>query len=198
GAFAMTSHLNLGLRHVLPIYPFLFLIVAVSISRAAAAKPRATFAAAMLLAGLLAGETLAAYPNYIPFFNAAAGGPGGGLRILGDSNLDWGQDLPLLADWQAKHPTQRLYFCYFGSADPSFYGIRYINLPSGYFLNPTAQLPDAPGVIAVSATKLQGIHVYPQVLGFYDALRAQRPCEVLGGTIYLYDYPPSSLSPSPP
>jgi hypothetical protein len=190
GSFALTSHLNLGVRHVFPIYPLVFLIIAVYTARAAAIKPRATVAVTFLLAGLLVGECLAAYPNYIPFFNATAGGPRGGLRILGDSNLDWGQDLPLLAEWQAKHPNERLYLCYFGSADPGFYGIRYINLPSGYFMNPTAQLPDRPGVIAISATKLQGIYVYPQIKGLYDELRQSPPREILGGSIYLYDFPP--------
>ena len=50
------------------------------------------------VAGLLAigiiVEALIAYPNYIAHFNFALGGPRGGIELLGDSNLDWGQDLP--------------------------------------------------------------------------------------------------------
>jgi hypothetical protein len=131
--------------------------------------------------------TATAYPHFISFFNVAARPER--LWLLGDSNLDWGQDLPALARWQREHPKERLYLCYFGNADPSFYGIRYINLPSGYFMNPAARLPDKPGVIAVSATKLQGLYVYSDVADFYAALRARRPRQILGGSIYLFDFP---------
>ncbi len=183
GYSAMMTSLNLGLRHILPIYPFLFLLIGIGLARLGMVK-----VVAILAVGLGAATALA-YPNYIPFFNAIA--RPWRLELLSDSNLDWGQDLPTLARWQRRYPNERLYFCYFGSADPSFYGIRYINLPSGYSLNPTAQLPDKPGVIAVSATKLQGLYVYPDVADFYAALRTRQPQQILGGSIYLFDFAPS-------
>jgi hypothetical protein len=192
GAFALGSNLNLGIRHLLPIYPLLFLAAAVMIARFHATKPRVIRAVAALLGITLLLESLAAFPNYIPFFNLAAGGMRNGINLLGDSNLDWGQDLPLLADWQARHPARRLYLCYFGSADPAAYGIRYINLPNGYFLNDSAQFPSAPGTIAVSATKLQGLYVAPDAQPFYATLRARAPKQILGGSLYLYDFPPTS------
>jgi hypothetical protein len=146
----------------------------------------------------LAIETLAAFPNYIAFFNAPSGGSRGGIRLLGDSNLDWGQDLPLLADWQAKHPGVPLYLSYFGAVDPDAYGIDHINIggtannpssrPTGHFANP--------GVFAVSATQLQGIYVVPGATQSYAALRKLRPREVLGGTIYLFDYPFATSRPA--
>ena len=53
-----------------------------------------------LLTIALAAETTFAFPNFIPFFNLFAGGSRGGFRLLSESNLDWGQDLPALAAWQ--------------------------------------------------------------------------------------------------
>lgn len=94
-------------------------------------------------------ETLAGYPDYLAFFNLPSGGSRGGLSLLGDSNLDWGQDLPALADWQRQHPEPTLYLSYSGTADPAAYGIRYINLPGGYPYGPPPQSPRQPGVIAI-------------------------------------------------
>ena len=112
----------------------------------------------------------------------------GGIRLLSDSNLDWGQDLPLLAHWQAAHPNTRLYLCYSGSSDPAAYGVDYINMPKGYFLNPQSQMPDKPGVIAVSAMRLQGVYLEDDLRAYYTSLAKQRPREVLGGSIYLFDF----------
>jgi hypothetical protein len=144
--------------------------------------------AGALLAAGLAAESLAAAPDYLAFFNAAAGGSRGGVRHLGDSNLDWGQDLPLLAAWQARHPDVPLYLAYFGVVDPAFYGIRYRNLPGGYPFGDVPSLPgEGPAVVAISATKLQCIYLGEDLLPFYRRFGRNEPTAVLGGTIYLYD-----------
>jgi hypothetical protein len=139
-------------------------------------------------------ETLSAYPDYLAFFNIAAGGERGGIRFLGDSNLDWGQDLPLLARWQQDHPDLQLYLCYFGTADPRHYGIRYISLPGGYVLDPPPRTLTAPGVIAINTTVLQGIYssTDSDTRAFYAPLRNRQPIDCLGGSIYLYDFSPKS------
>ena len=189
GYSALTSNLNLGIRHVLLLYPFLYLAAAVVLAKVLTESPR-YLPVAYVVALALAVETIIAHPNYIPFFNAAATAWRPGIVLLSDSNLDWGQDLPALARWRRQHPDEKLYLCYFGTADPAVYGIQYTNLPSGYLLEPSVQLPTTPGIIAVSATKLQGMNVHPNVIGFYETLRQLPPREVLNGTIYLYDWPP--------
>jgi hypothetical protein len=137
---------------------------------------------------VLGAETLAAFPNYVAFFNAAAGGSRGGIRFLGDSNLDWGQDLKLLAQWQQDHQNQTLYLAYFGLADPAYYGVTYRNLPGSYQFGPPYEPPRAPGVVAISATHLQGIYQEDDMLRVYRTIGQRlEPIEVLGGTIYLYD-----------
>ena len=82
---------------------------------------------ALLLLGL-AIENAAAYPDYIPFFNVAAGGEQGRARLLSDSNIDWGQDLPAFAQWQWKNPGIPILMYYFGGGDPKYYGIHYYSL----------------------------------------------------------------------
>src|ERR1700728_4879287 len=84
--------------------------------------------AGQLAIGLIT-ETAHAYPNYIPFFNIFCGGPRGGIRLLSESNIDWGQDLPRLAKWQSEHRDRPIYLLYWGSGDPQYYGISYVNLP---------------------------------------------------------------------
>ena len=118
-AIAVRSHLNLGIRHILPVYPFLFLFIGVAAARSWQRWPRAAGTLISLFVIGLAIETLSAFPDFIPFFNVvAAAGSRGGLDLLSDSNIDWGQDLPALARWQGAHPDRPLYLCYFGSSDP--------------------------------------------------------------------------------
>ena len=119
-----------------------------------------------------------------------AGGSRGGFALLGDSNLDWGQDAPLLARWQREHPSEHLYLCYFGPAGQrEYYGIPAVLLPGSIGNGPHLDtLPSDPGVLAISATALQGI--YPSQR-YYEFLMKHKPQEVLGGTIYLFRWPPA-------
>lgn len=189
GCMAITTSLNLGIRHILVIYPFIYILIGVGVARLREVSPRAFRPIVIALALGLAVESLAAFPDYIPFFNAIA--RSSRLRLLSDSNLDWGQDLPALAHWQARHPFERLCLAYFGSTDPATYGIKYVNLPGGYFLGPPPEWvdPRSHGVLAISATRLQGVNMSPRVAGYYAPLRQVAPREILGGSIYLFDLP---------
>ena len=188
---ALFTNLNLGLRHILPIYPYLFITLGWIFSGVwQQRRVAATIIASIVLLGLVS-ETVVAYPNYLAFFNAPSGGARGGLKLLGDSNLDWGQDLPALVRWQHEHPTDRLYLCYFGMADPAQYGLDYVNLPGGFPLSPFADLSAQPGVVAISATDVQGIYLGEQLTHAYQTtLQHEQPFEILNGTIYLYHWPP--------
>jgi hypothetical protein len=185
---SMTSNLNLGIRHVLPVYPFGFVALGTAAAYGWRARPKLAKVVTTVLFTVLGIETLSAFPHYVAFFNVAAGGSRGGINLLGDSNLDWGQDLPLLAQWQQDHPNERLYFAYFGMADPKYYGVTYHNIRGGFFLGPPFEPPRPPGVVAVSATILQGIYLEDDVRRAYNDVRVHlKPIDVLGGTIYLYN-----------
>ena len=188
GTALMASRVSLGLRHALMIYPFVFIALGVAAARARLLFPRRAAAVlAILLAGL-AAETFAAFPDFIPFFNAAS--RPARLALLGDSNLDWGQDLRLLAEWQRRNPGRPLYLAYFGQADPVYYGITCKRFPTTLRGEQGTEVPP-PGervVLAVSATHLQGIYLWNrQTMEFYANLRRERPLEVLGGSIYLFE-----------
>ncbi len=86
--FNLFFHFQIGLRHLLPIFPFLFVFV----SRLAELPRRSLAALAWLLAAAHAASSLRVHPHYLAYFNEAAGGPIQGWRYLIDSNLDWGQD----------------------------------------------------------------------------------------------------------
>ena len=188
GVSAIATNLNLGVRHVLPLYPFLFVALGIGVWRMMCRwAPLGGLLALALLLGLVV-ESAMAWPNYIAFFNTPSGGSRGGVKLLSDSNLDWGQDLPLLRDWQEENPTRKLYLCYFGTADPRFYKLDFTNLPGGWPWMPETVPTQPGGVLAISATNLQGTYFGTQARDFYQSLIAGRdPIQVLGGTIYLYD-----------
>lgn len=188
----MAANLNLGLRHALPVYPFLFIGIGLALGRLWRTGRAAGKILVIVLALGLAAESLAALPDYLPFFNApsiALAGGDGKLELLGDSNLDWGQDLPALAKWQKAHPDEELYLSYFGQADPAWYDIKYHNLPFGFSYGPKPEFPPGPGVIAISASNLQGIYVdrFSPQGQFLISFRKRQPIAILGGgSIYLY------------
>jgi len=187
---AMHSNLNLGIRHVLPVYPFLFILIGIAAARSWQRWPKTVGTLLGILLLGLAVETAAAYPDFIAFFNAAAGGERGGFQLLADSNLDWGQDLPALAGWQRDHPDRQLYLCYFGLADPRTFGIAYVNLPGSFA---PADLPRVPShiqpAVAISATVLQGVANTNIDDSYYDPFRQMQPIAVLGGSIYIFNFP---------
>jgi len=203
-SLALSAKLNLGVRHVLPLLPFLFMLAGVVTARWMVGTKRQAAVAVLLLA--VAIETVVAWPNYLAFFNAPAGSERGGLWLLGDSNLDWGQDLPALADWQRQNPDVRIWLAYFGQADPTRYGVRFINAPTGdngpdqprgidfggYQYAPPGKPFDQTtdwGVLAISATHLQAIYLGDDPYKrFREALRdgTHRPIAVLNGSLYLF------------
>jgi hypothetical protein len=197
-ASAMRSNLNIGVRHVLPVYPLVFIAVGCAAAYAWNHWWRSTRIVIGALGLALMCESLSIFPDYLSFFNAGAGGSAGGFHLLGDSNLDWGQDLKLLAKWQRENPGRLLYLSYFGAADPAYYGVRYVPLRGGYLYDVNPTIPTVPGVIAVSVNNLQGLSMArPDVTPedrmffeqFYRRLAARPPKEILGGSIYLYDWP---------
>jgi hypothetical protein len=99
--------LQIGLRYLLPAFPFLFVFAA----RAAAWRPRSKRAgvAVPLLAAATAVSSLAAHPRYIPYFNELIGGTRNGYRWLTDSNVDWGQDNEFMREVYARQSPVRVW-----------------------------------------------------------------------------------------
>jgi len=176
GATTLLSHLNIGHRHLLPLYPGLFILTGVVAARLLTSAR----GSAALAAGLVALQAWAAasiHPHYLAYFNALAGGPANGYHLLVDSSLDWGQDLPGLRDWLAANnppgPAQaRVYLAYFGSGKPEYYHLRATQLPFVNGFNLAHPYYDmAGGIYCVSATMLQ--EVYSPVRGEFPPEREQ-------------------------
>jgi hypothetical protein len=174
---------------VLAVYPFLFIFLGIVGANALVRvhKP-ARIVVVALLAGLIV-ETYFAYPDFIPFINVAAGGWRSGPDLLGDSNIDWGQDLPALAQWERDHPQYQVFLNYFGFADPRFFEIHYVNLPGSLAPADESPSPSRPRVYAISGTAGQNPWLAEGDRKFYLDLRGQRPLAVLGHCIYLYNPP---------
>ena len=163
GTSSVLSHLNIGERHLMPLYPVLF-ILAGSLGRWFARPLRWP---ALLVAGLIgwhAGESAWIAPHYLAYFNELAGGPAEGHRHLVDSSLDWGQDLPGLKAWldRNQRPGETAYLAYFGTGEPRYYRI---NAKQLAFINGFHEdepyIPLGPGIYCIGATMLE------QVYGLY-------------------------------
>jgi hypothetical protein len=179
---ASASRIQIGERYVLAIYPYLVLIAAAAAARIA---PRwwGRPALAALVTVHAASALLAAPSGYLAYFNLLAGGTSGGHRVLLDSNLDWGQDLPRLATWMRAAGVARVQLAYHGSDDPGRFGITRDDLP-GMHLYPTQPgEPPRRGVVAVSPNLLLG--VYPRLRDPYAALRARAP-DARAGFFFIY------------
>jgi 4-amino-4-deoxy-L-arabinose transferase-like glycosyltransferase len=186
---AMSSNVNVGIRHILPIYPFLYIFLGVAAASCWNSAKRGARLIVTLLAIALAAETAFAFPNFIPFFNLFADGSRGGFRLLSESNIDWGQDLPALAAWQSRHSDRPLYLLYWGSADPRYYGIHYINLPQS--TAPSDQSTPSPGrpVYAFSAVVLTNPFVRAAIPTLFNSIARAKPTAILNGSIYIYNAP---------
>lgn len=185
--------LNIGYRHLLPMLPFLYLFIATSLATRSSLLPLRSS-----LFIFLALSTLLAWPHYIPFFNWLAGDADNRWRVLSDSNIDWGQDLPALAAWAAANQQQEtqqpLYLSYFGTAHPSAYGLDFHALPTWEpgpeqlpaFMQPFNPADPAPGFYAISVTNLQGL-VLGEAHDTFAWFRDREPIARLGGSIFVYE-----------
>lgn len=170
-ALAMTTHIDIGVRYLLPIYPFLIVVIAAVLAEWK--KP-----AAIAVVALLAIESAAIYPDYLAFFNVPSGGPKAGPNYLLDSNIDWGQDYKKLSRYLASHGIRDIRLGFFANVDFAYYGIHADGIPR----NATADTLN--DVVAVSATPLFGQYVGPERFAW---LRARRPMAVIGHSIFVYD-----------
>ncbi|MBI5767230.1 MAG: glycosyltransferase family 39 protein [Verrucomicrobia bacterium] len=186
---AVMEDINLGHRHILPIYPACY-VLAGSAALLVSAWPGRLVAAGLLV--WVAGDTLAIRPNYLAYFGAQAGGAGKGYTHLVDSSLDWGMNLPELKRWLDVHnPDGRepVFLAYFGTDDPECHGIKAHRLP-GFFdwWRPQDRTPPRPGYYAISASLLQGVYTaafgpwsnesertYRTAVQNFETLRRTRP-----------------------
>jgi 4-amino-4-deoxy-L-arabinose transferase-like glycosyltransferase len=182
-AFFSVELRSIGLRYVLPVYPFAFVLA----SRAVTQVRRLRY---LLVLPLLwyPVASLTIWPDYLAYFNELAGGADNGYRYLVDSNLDWGQDLKGLKRFMDSRGIERIYLSYFGTDSPARYGIKYDWLPSYELKNPdpsrtTIDLKRQ-RYLAISVTNLQGVYMEPNTM--YRWLDRYTPVAKIGHSIFVY------------
>src|SRR3989304_1695816 len=155
------QHINIGLRHILPIYPLIYVLIGglinINISRKRLAGIILSFAMIWSV-----WSSVNIYPYYLAYFNEFIGGPKNGYKYLVDSNLDWGQDLPGLKQYMDRNSIKKIKLSYFGFSDPVYYGINYEYLPSHSIPEPHIERYYIPveGYFAISAAIMNAIYIH--------------------------------------
>lgn len=190
-AFSLIANLNIGVRHLLPAFPFTFILISIAITNLLQ-KPYLKLK--YILLGLLilwqVTSVVSIYPHFLAYFNESAGGPNNGYIYTVNSNLDWGQDLKRLKNWADENlPVGRqVYVDYFGGGDAEYYLKEKYAPWQGQ--KDQKEFPKG-NYLAVSATFLQGGRGTP-TLGFnqsstyYNWLNKYKPIAKIGYSIFVY------------
>jgi len=192
-ATSILGSLNIGVRHLLPIFPFTYLLVLLGINNWLSNIKKTTFKKVVwgIISLLLVWYTVSSllvFPHYLTYFNDAVGGGKNGYKYIVDSNLDWGQDLKRLEKWMNEENVDKIYIDHFGGGELEYY------LKDRFERWNRSNLPqDFPGgnYIAVSATQLQGGRGmaaldYDQPTDYYMWLNEEELTTVIGNSIFVF------------
>ncbi|MDD2804848.1 MAG: hypothetical protein PHV33_04780 [Elusimicrobiales bacterium] len=188
-ALGMISNTQVGIRHILPVYPLLCVWAGLAAAGLWESKAALRREAAPLLLAWLAAVAQLNSPWHLSYFNELAGGAAGGHRYLLDSNLDWGQGLKELGAYARERGAEHIHLSYFGCGDPHAYGLKYAPV----LMTTCAKLPGdglpPPGqrrqLLAVSVTNRLGVYYTPRDL--FGWLDARTPEKIAGNSIWVYD-----------
>jgi hypothetical protein len=190
---ASNSDIGIGFRHLFPIFPMLYILIAGCISYLASQNRRLAYVFGLLLLWQ-AAEPMVARPGLVAYANEAWGGPAKTHLYLSDSNTDWGQQLRYVKGYLGEHPDKPCYFAYFeqGPVDFRDYGIHCEVLPtgSGSWTGMEAMHfgtnPNVSGLMLVSDGVLAGADIAGKA-NPYAGFRAVEPTAVIDRGVYVYD-----------
>ena len=171
---ALLTNANLGDRYVLPVYPFLLLLASAAWDVASHRRAATALVAAAVMCQ--AGDALRYAPDYLSYFNFFVPADQS-YTWLSDSNLDWGQSLLALRDYERKNPGP-IWLAYFGGVDPASYGIQRRIL---------GEHDRVQGTVAVSATHLSGQYL-ENPKAYHWLLQYPRKA-ILNHTLYVFEVP---------
>lgn len=174
---------KIGLRHILPVFPFIFVFIARFFKLALEKRLLAGMTFLLIIWYLL--SSIRIYPHYLAYFNEYVGGPANGYKYLVDSNLDWGQDLKGLKKYMEARGIEKVKLAYMGTVDLEYHGISsepisdqdLVALKEGKFTR---------GVFAISASFLQGLYL-PGDRDRYKWFRDRTPTAQIGYSIFVYE-----------
>jgi len=192
---AMSSQMNIGARHIMPVYPFLYVLGAGAVSALIRGGRKwlhigrfSVHIWTLAVAALLLWQVIAAiriYPDYMAYGNELWGGPDNVHKYLSDSNTDWAQQLIATKKYLDAHNIKDCWFVYFaqGVTDPASYGIPCRLLPTTetlWWLNiPLEVPPSVDGTVLVSDGDLNGFEFGPAPLNPYEAFKTAKPVDII-------------------
>jgi hypothetical protein len=190
----MWTSIQIGIRHLVPIFPFLCIAGGALLAQLWSTQRRQFVmpAIVVVLLGWTIVETVRAYPNYIPYMNQfASSGPR--WTYLSDSNVEWGDDLGDLASYLKQRGETRVRAALLGgTVILPLYGVEYVDLTS-----PPDHVLAETNYVAIGASYLNGSTVPGWSEGsgretkelrrnFFAVWRNRQPEAIFGGTIYLF------------
>ena len=193
-AIAMASPLDIAIRHILPVFPFLILLAAGGACALARSSKRWLYVVAALVT-VHCLSSLMAYPNYLAYANEAWGGPKNVHNLLSDANTDWGQQLTAVKAYVDEHHIHDCWFAYTVATAilPSDYGIPCKLLPTvdtSWFGADIEVPPVVHGPVFISYLDLSGYEFGSAKRNPYQQFVALKPDAVIqdGVAVYNGDY----------
>ena len=188
---AMTVGMNIGVRHILVVYVFLYVLIGGAMWVLIQKSRKWTYAVAILIL-VHAVSSVMAFPNYIPYGNELWGGPSQTYKYLTDSNADWGQQLKSVKQYLDERGVKDCWFVYFaaGVAEPSYYGIPCKPLPTinTLWLNELIDVPNLiNGPVLISASSLSSVEFGPGTLDPYGQFKSLKPAAVIDRGVFVFD-----------
>ena len=193
-AVAIQNGLNIGVRHILPVFAVAIVLASAGLA-ALAIRGRAWAWVCAIVVLAHVASSLSAFPNSLAYANEAWGGPSHAHLYLSDSNVDWGQQLIQVKQWEDRHPGEECWFAYFARAvePPSMYGIRCHVLPNGMlegFPEDAFSLETVPpvihGTVLISASELSGAAWSIREMNPYARFQNMKPDERIDDGVFVY------------
>ncbi|MGD0989155.1 MAG: glycosyltransferase family 39 protein [Candidatus Sulfotelmatobacter sp.] len=188
---AMSSGMNIGVRHILPMYLFLSVLIGGAAAILIKRDRRWAYAVVVLLA-YQAASTVRIYPAYMAYANELWGGPSQTYKLLSDSNADWGQQLKDVKHYLDAHNIKDCWFIYFaeGPVNANYYGVPCKLLPTmdSMWVHEELQAPRAiDGTVLISAGDLSGFEFGPGELNPYEQFKSLKPKAVIDYSVFVYE-----------
>jgi Dolichyl-phosphate-mannose-protein mannosyltransferase len=183
-AASCASSINMGIRHILPVLPFLILFGASGTWVLLSRYKNALVVCAVAVI-LHAASSLLAFPNYIAYSNEFWGGPSNTYRYLADSNVDWGQSMKEAKAYLDRAQPKSCWMIHAYNDMDSDYGI-----PCGETSEFKVDEPPQrfSGTVIVTASALGGILNYTGGARTAAMFRNLQPKAKLGGSaLFVYE-----------
>jgi hypothetical protein len=209
-AMSMASHLNIGVRHIMPVFPFFAIMGAAAVSAFLRIERLKERRFPKILLGILVAVigfiAISTFPDSTTYFSPLAGGPANGWRLLSDSNVETGQDVKSLADFLRSRGQDHIEGLFVGSGYIEYYGVENCDIPCNddqdsdsedKSVGGDAEVDAVPAgepdkqetqanYIAIGAWYLEEINLTPEQKSVIDPYRSSKPEAIIGNAIFVF------------